>query len=255
LVKRPREQRAPPNPQLDREGAAPGGQGSGDGAERNIELPPGERGTSVIPESSQQAEPRWKGFRLSTLRQFGITVQGGEVDVPYLTRAGEHYRTKRFHADGSQRWVGESKPLIPYGAETLRDRTREVFLTEGESDALALRIAFPASAVLGIPGASAWKSEWAALVEPFDAVYLSFDSDKAGRRLFDAVKADVPNYRPVLLPEGADTRDVLQILGRRDFNILLAVADRSHEQRVAWANLDAAVHERQRVEQAWRAAA
>lgn len=210
---------------------------------------PGKR--SSISETGDN-ETRWKGFRALTLANFGITVDQGDVRIPYLTRAGDLYRVKLFRIDGSQRWLGPSKPLIPYGAETLGNG-RVVYVTEGESDALTLRVAFPDAAVLGVPGASSWKSEWARLLAPFDAVYLSFDADRAGESLLEAVKQDVPNCRVVLLPDGADTRDVLQLLGRRAYNILVEVADRSYETSRAWANLDEAVHRRQRVVEAWQA--
>jgi DNA primase len=203
-------------------------------------------------------EPRWKGFRLSTLQRFGIEVYPDETRIPYLTRDGQHYRTKLIRRDG-QRWDGPSKPLIPYGAETLKCgragmtfESRAIYVTEGESDALALRCAFPGSAVLGIPGASAWKPEWAELLKDFDFVYLSFDADRAGKGLLEAVKRDVPNYRPVLLPDGADTRDVLQQLGRRAFNSLAEVADRDYEWRRACGDLKDAAERAHRVNRAWQ---
>jgi DNA primase len=210
-----------------------------------------------MPERAATTEPRWKGFALSDLAQFGIEVEAGETRIPYLTRAATHYRTKVVGADGSQRWAGPSKPLIPFGAETLSKRNetiggKAIYVTEGESDAIALRLAFPNSAVLGIPGASAWKPEWARLIEPFGAIYLSFDADEAGKKLLDAVKHDVPKYRAVLLPTGADTRDVLQQLGRPAFNALTEQADREYECRRAWTNLEAAVERSQGVNRAWQ---
>lgn len=177
---------------------------------------------------------RFKGFRWSTLESFGVTVDDqGIVSVPYLTRAGRHYRTKLFCPDGSQRWAGEHKPLIPYGAETLAryEETIEgkrAFLTEGESDAWALRLAFPRAAVLGIPGANGWKSEWAALLQ-HRIVFLSFDGDRAGKELLDQVAGDLPDARRLLLFEDSDTREVLQRLGRAAYNVLVEEAEKRYE--------------------------
>jgi 5S rRNA maturation endonuclease (ribonuclease M5) len=199
--------------------------------------------------------PRWKGFRLETLRRFGIEVDGDRVEVPYRTLSGNHYRTKVFTAEG-QRWLGATMRLIPYGLETLADRDenpagRTLYLTEGESDALALRITFPASSVLGIPGASSWKPEWARVAEGFERIYLCFDADRAGRRLHDAVRADIPDCRSILLPDGADTRDILQSLGRSAFNVLIDVADCGYEQQQAWHRTDEACQRRNEVVRAW----
>jgi DNA primase len=175
------------------------------------------------------------------------------IVVPYFARIGERYREKLFPGDGSckTRWLGPSKPQIPYGLEDLRLGNDVVILTEGESDTLALRLAFPTVTAIGIPGASAWRPEWRVYLEDFRRIYLSFDADRAGRELLDAVKADVPEYRSILLPEGADTRDFLQLLGRRAYKVLVDVADRAWEQRQAWDALDAAVWRRRKVEIAW----
>jgi hypothetical protein len=169
---------------------------------------------------------RWKGFDLLALSVFGVQRQGGGVNIPYLTEAAEHYRTKRFPDGGEIRsyWLGESKPQIPYGLETLRWGGRTLLLTEGESDALALRMSFQRTAVLGLPGARSWRPAWSEYAARFEVVYMSFDRDRAGGELWEAVARDVPWARGVLLPEGADTRDVLQTLGRDGYKVFLEAA-------------------------------
>lgn len=172
--------------------------------------------------------------------------------VPYFNRTGERYREKLYAADGGTRWLGRSKPQIPYGLEDLARGGESMVLTEGESDALALRLAYPKAIVLGLPGASSWRSEWRVYLEDFRRVYLSFDGDRAGYELLNAVKQDVPHYRAILLPDGADTRDVIQQLGKAAYELLVEEADRAYEQRRASAATTSAVKRRQAVDRAWQ---
>lgn len=176
------------------------------------------------------------------------------MEVPYFTRDRKRYRTKLFPWSGEprSRWLGASKPQLPYGLWRLPPSGDAVILTEGESDTIALTLAFPTVPVLGLPGSASWQTEWWSYIADFRRIYLSFDGDRPGRELLDAVKADVPGYRAVLLPDGADTRSLLQLLGRRAYKVLVDVADRDWEQRVAWSNLDSAVRTRHRVELAWQ---
>ena len=186
---------------------------------------------------------RWKGFELAQVGRFGVRQVRSGITVEYRTRSGSPYRTKLF-ADGDTRWLGPSKPQLPYGLETLELRGRSIFLTEGESCALALRLAYPNTAVLGIPGANSWKADWTSYAEPFERVYLSFDADEAGATLLKDVLTDIPAARPILLPHGADTRDVLQTLGKNAYRVLIEHAN------ATW-NFNDAFNRRQIVERVY----
>jgi len=185
----------------------------------------------------------WKGFPLFQLEEFGIKVNDQGVWVPYYRRDRTLFRAKLFAHDGRSWWLGgQGKGQILYGLEQLEARTRPktLILTEGESDTLALRLAWPDTIVaIGIPGASSWKSEWAKIAEGFDRVYLSFDGDhggdgrlvpgrrppKVGEHLVQRVKADLPQARRLHLPLGADSRDVLQQLGKAAYRALIEAAE------------------------------
>lgn len=168
----------------------------------------------------------WKGIPPQTLERFGVTQGVVGWRVPYFDREGTLYRVKLFPDEGSTRWLGESKPQIPYGAWRLaKSAKRIIILTEGESDTLALATYLPRICSLGIPGAQSWKPGWAGVLRDFDRVFCSFDGDKPGRDLADKVMADVPHARVVLLPDGADTREFLQTAGTDAFVSLLRAAD------------------------------
>ncbi len=154
----------------------------------------------------------YKGFSQDQLAQFGVEFQGDRIVVPYYTTKGAVWRRKVFQPGGAPAvfWEGESKAQVPYGLETVQLGGEIVFLTEGESCSWALRVAYPNIPVLGVPGAQAWKQDWAGIVKGFKRVYLLFDADKAGRQCRERVLEDLPDARDVVWPDGLDTRDVLQ---------------------------------------------
>lgn len=213
------------------------------------------RGTGQV-RVNGSAGATWKGFTLTQLERFGVkrTDRGG-IEVPYFTTEGQPFRSKVFLPNGRSYWLpGSGQGQIPYGLEQLGgDLPHEaVVLTEGESDALALRLAFPDAIVLGLPGASSWRTEWRVHVEDFRRIYLSFDADQAGRKLLERVKQDISEYRTIQLPDGADTRDVIQQLGKRAYKVLVDVADTDYEIRCGWRRLDVVNRRRQRVDLAWQ---
>lgn len=210
------------------------------------------------PIAAPAAEKRWKGFTRKQLEAFGIRSTAAGMEIPYFTREGQHYRTKLFPWSGEprSRWLGASKPQIPFALQRLALGGGALIVTEGESCTIAASLAFPTVPVIGLPGSRSWKPNWATHFEGFERIYLSFDADTAGLALLDRVKADVPNYRMIDLPKGADTRDLLQRLGADAYRVLVDVADRGFDQRQAWSALHQAVQRRrQLVELPWQEAA
>lgn len=169
----------------------------------------------------------YKGFTRSHLEwAYSVRFTDEGVVVPYFTQDGSSYREKLMSPEGKAvRWLGESSAQVPYGLETLGHPRPVAFLTEGESCAWALRAAYPQTPILGLPGASSWRPEWAGLLEETPVIYLSFDADPAGHKLTDAVWPSLPWARRVKLPAGTDTRDVLQGRGLAAYNRLLRDAD------------------------------
>jgi len=183
-------------------------------------------GLSLTQPSSKAAV--WKGFDLNSLRPFGIKTNDQGVWVPYYKRDRTLFRAKLFAHSGRSWWLGgQGLGQIPYGLEQLETRrAKALVLTEGESDTLALRLAWPDSIVaIGIPGASSWRPEWKTITDGFERVYLSFDADEAGQKLAAAVQADLPEATNLLLPKGADTRAVLQQLGKKAYRALIEAAE------------------------------
>lgn len=169
----------------------------------------------------------YKGFTSGHLEShFGVRFAKEGVVVPYREKSGETHREKLFSPEGEAKcWLGDPKEQVAYGLETLSHGGLVAFLTEGESCAWALRAEFPRTPVLGLPGASSWKPGWAELVREFQIIYMSFDGDAAGEKLTDTVWPYLPWARRVKLPEGSDTRDILQLKGGEAYERLLRDAD------------------------------
>lgn len=203
----------------------------------------------------------WKGIAQRVLDEFAVTQGAAGWRVPYFDREGTLYRVKLFAEEGEElerggrsRWLGESKPQIPYGSWRMASADkRAVVITEGESDTWALAEAFPKVCALGIPGSGGWKTGWAAVIGgTFDRVYLSVDGDDAGRSLADAIMADLPGRcRYLHMPPGADTRALLQRLGPAAWSALRRHADAMFEAREVFAAIAEAGRPLAAVEEAW----
>lgn len=192
-------------------------------------------------------ERPWKGISFLVLEEAGVTLNGALVRIPYRDTAGVAQAWRVFAGDGRCWWQPAGLELVPFGLETLPEPAasveRVLLLAEGESDALALREAFadvrgdsPVRGyhVLGIPGASSWRSSWRCWLEPFPVIYILGDGDPAGQALCAAVKRDVPWARPVWLPAGEDARSLLQRDGARALEPFFAEADAAVHLRAAF---------------------
>jgi hypothetical protein len=126
------------------------------------------------------------------LRELGlgdITYQRrAAVRIPYLDSAGDEaavrFRTAISEENGDSgqrfRWRRGSKPML-YGLDRLSLFIAEhefVIIVEGESDCHTLWLhGYPA---IGLPGAAAWREEWATLLDRFGMVYVVVEQDDGG---------------------------------------------------------------------------
>lgn len=182
----------------------------------------------------------WKGIDAAVLDQAGFVFDGELVRIPYRRSDGAINNWRIFRTDGRCWWLSTGLGLIPFGLETLppAEQATEVALliAEGESDALALRQAFAGRpgpgrvagyAVLGLPGAGSWRSDWRPFVDPHALIYVVGDGDAAGRRMIERIWNEIPWARPVWLPGGEDARSLLQREGPLALDPYLDEADES----------------------------
>jgi hypothetical protein len=165
----------------------------------------------------------WKGLCGVTLLEAGVERRAdGVVRVPYRDATRAEHNAKLFTPDGRSWWEQRGLPMIPFGVEQIappgqRDR-RQVWIAEGESDALCLREHYAewrglSVDVIGLPGAGTWRADWAQHLDGYAAAYCFPDGDPAGERMADTVTSAVRWAIRVRLPADRDVRDLLQVDG------------------------------------------
>jgi hypothetical protein len=171
---RPRQRSTPPA----------GGGGGGD-----IPPPSGDSYTRTRPPTGLTVAgyAEAKGLPVEFLRDCGVTqiMIGGApvVKIAYYNPAGEEFAVRfRFALEagrGRFRWKTGSKTAL-YGLERL-DAARAAGvlpIVEGESDVQTLALHDIAS--VGLPGADAWREEWAELLDGIERILVVLEPDQGG---------------------------------------------------------------------------
>jgi KaiC/GvpD/RAD55 family RecA-like ATPase len=105
--------------------------------------------------------------------------------------------------------------VAPLFGMTATSGNSQLFITEGEIDAMSVKAMLPSVAAVSIPdgATSALKSIDAHLawIKKFDVVYVCFDSDTAGNEAAEAVLTKYPEFKRVSIPAGyKDANECLQ---------------------------------------------
>jgi len=143
-----------------------------------------------------------KGFRPKQLAQFGVhdgTHNGRPgVLIPYMNTDGTTGPVKaRVRLEEPGRfWWPKGKPTMPYGLDRLAGLSADVAIVvvEGETDCWTLWL--NGFAALGIPGASTWKAEYAALLAG-RSVYVWQEPGASGEKFVAAITRDLPDARVI----------------------------------------------------------
>lgn len=144
-----------------------------------------------------------KGLDLGALRRLGVdTAEVGGfkvVSIPYLSSSGEVLRVQ-YRGTGDRRfWWGDGQGVWPYGLNKLAEQPdKAVLLVEGASDCHA---AWQHGVLaLGVPGANAWKREWAEFLKG-RKVYVWQEPDRGGAQFVEKITGDLLGVK-VIRPTG-----------------------------------------------------
>lgn len=137
-----------------------------------------------------------KGWQLPAITEFGIGWDGERITIPIRDGHGAVVNLVRYRPGGgtpkSCALRGRERALFPapewYAA---RDLAHPVYIVEGEPDAISAR-SF-GLVVVGVPGATGWKSRWASRFDGLDVRILA-DHDAPGARLGAAVASDLASH-------------------------------------------------------------
>ena len=162
-----------------------------------------------------------KGLSRATLQAAGVEERVGKygdalVAMPYRDAEGKVIRTKMRTIKGTF-WDrdGEGAPL--YGQDVLAQApvTSPVIIVEGESDCHAGWQ--HGLCVVGLPGASQWRTEYTPLLAGRD-VYVWQEPDEGGATLVSAVAKDIPKARVIreVQLDGTPVKDLCDLHQRLD---------------------------------------
>jgi len=157
-----------------------------------VELPKTSGGTGLT--LAEYAER--KGLALDGLRKAGVEEREGKygdplVAIPYRRADGTVIRTKCRTRKGTF-WLndGEGTPL--YGQDVLASTTGPVLVVEGESDCHAGWQR--GLCVVGLPGASQWKMEYATLFAGREVIVWQ-EPDEGGATMVAAIAKSLPKAK------------------------------------------------------------
>src|SRR5262249_50393206 len=180
--------------------------------------PGGESNTSVGDTATTQPHPpgctlaqyaKAKGLPVAFLEALGLRELRRDgapaIAIPYRDQAGRDVATRlRLALTGSTRFRWQKKGSKPclYGLDRLAEiRTKGyVVLVEGESDPHTLW--YHGIQALGIPGATSWKEEWAALLSDIPHLYVVVEADAGGQAVLSWLAASRIRERVSLIDIG-----------------------------------------------------
>ena len=190
---------------------------------------------------------RAKHLDIEALKSWGVSESkysgNTRVVIPYLDEGGQVLARRYRHAlsgKGRFTWARGDK-LHPYGLWRLaemRDKHGYAIIVEGESDAQTLwQYDLPA---LGIPGADAFKAEWAAHLGGL-TVYVWKEPDDGGETFVEQVGKALPEALIMIPPEGL--KDVNEAHVRGDD--VPALLEQMKDAARAWGEIEAETRQEQ----------
>ena len=179
-----------------------------------------------------------RGWPLEVLEEFSLEVvrdSRGALRVRHNyfapTPQGEwvvSYWQDRGTESSVPKWLSavNSRPAL-YNLRSLEaDSLEGVIICEGAADTITAALCLRGCervAVVGVPGVSAWRSEWAKLLEGYRVVVAS-DNDEAGEKLYESVRASVARPIARLKPKLNDLTESALAFGNEELRLLLLSA-------------------------------
>lgn len=187
---------------------------------------------SEVRERTLRGYCRERGWPESVAESFGLDVvrdSYGSLRVRHNyfgpNEAGDYeptwYQDRRLplHDENAKgpKWLSTSGvAAYPYNLKSLeRNHLDAVVITEGPADCVTAALAlehFGGIAVIGVPGANAWRSEWTRLLEGL-RVIICRDSDEGGARFLESVSRHLPEGGRVVTPRAKDLTEEAQTHG------------------------------------------
>jgi len=141
------------------------------------------------------------------LKAQGIEEVENGITIPFYDIDGTIMAVKkRMKFTGKPKYIFTQGRNTIYGLREVKDYSPEyILLLEGETDTLTAR--YCGLQAVGIPGATAWQSDWLHYFSKFDKVIVVPDRDQAGSNLYNKLKVDF-NTRLYVIPLPSKAKDL-----------------------------------------------
>lgn len=166
-----------------------------------------------------------EGFSLTDLRNAGLVGEENRpifvnrIIVPYL--ADGQIVTLRGKQPGGGMLQARNTHIRLFGADNINNKKRrEVFLCEGEFDAMLLdQYGYHVTAV---PGALSFQEHWVHYFDDCHRIFIVMDADEAGRKGAEKAKALLGNRAVILelpVPNSEESTDVTDFFLRDNYSL------------------------------------
>lgn len=197
--------------------------------------------SECVPELDQKRKDLavHRGLLFSTIKKFrfGYNPANDTFVLPILDQNGSSLYDVRIYDRKKFMSVSGSNVAL-FGWHKL-NRSGDVYLCEGETDALSLWEVLQKNGrsddvVLAVPGAGTFRDDWAILLKD-RVVHVLYDNDEAGQRgslkVYEKLKGYAEQLSFIQWPgrysNGFDVRDLCDKLGRNDRKILRFITKQS----------------------------
>ena len=204
----------------------------------------------VIASQTMQDYLTWRQWPKEVVAEFSLSVvqePNGDLRIrhPFLSPDADgiwtaSYWQDRSVADSALKWMSPKNGTSTlYNLQSLeREELQAVVICEGPADTISAWVALrnhDGIAVIGVPGAQTWRSEYAQLVQGLKIV-VAADNDDAGRNLESAICASVSQEVFIARPTDGDITDTIKTRGIAAVRELLLIAlneESTHHQQAS----------------------
>lgn len=155
-----------------------------------------------------------RGINADTISFFKIAKNNGDIVFPYISPDGELEHIKYRSIKEKKFFSSAGTAPCLFGWQAITDEDRVVVITEGELDAMTVRQCGMPALSVPIGGGKGNKQQWIEYeyerLQRFDIIYLSLDSDEAGKQAQNEIAERLGRHRCKVLDLPAkDANEVL----------------------------------------------
>lgn len=158
-----------------------------------------------------------RGINTDSIEKFNLGYDDGWLIIPhYIEKTPASIKYRKIIGKEFKRM--KDTPSVLFNVDNLDYSKKYIIIVEGEFDAIKGTQENIPNIVATTLGAESFPYDWMKYLEPFETVYICFDSDEVGQRgaKKTAEKIGLDKCKNIILPL-KDLNDYLQVYDRKDF--------------------------------------